>query len=181
MRIIVITAVGWVAGGLLVIALDRAPARADAPEVLTVERRPGARVVVPVAGVTARELRDTFTEARGSGRVHNAIDILAPRGTPVIAAVDGTIRKLFTSRAGGLTIYQFDPSGSYVYYYAHLDRYRDGLTEKQAVRRGEVIGYVGSTGNAQTPHLHFAIEKLPPSREWWKGSAINPYPVLMGR
>lgn len=112
--------------------------------------------------------------------MHNAIDILAPRGTPVIAAVDGTIRKLFTSNAGGLTIYQFDVNEEYVYYYAHLDRYADAIGEGLYVKQGTVIGYVGTTGNArETPHLHFSIDALPPTKEWWKGMPVNPYPILV--
>jgi len=131
-----------------------------------------------VLGVTASSLHDTFNEGR-AGHVHHALDILAPRGTPVVAAVDGTIRKLFTSRAGGLTIYEFDNDSQCVYYYAHLDRYAN-ISEGMRVRRGDVIGYVGTTGNApeSTPHLHFAIEQLPPTKEWWKGDPVNPYPIL---
>lgn len=137
-------------------------------------------LTIPVQGVTTAQLRDTFSEARSEGRVHEALDIMAPRGTPVLAVADGTVEKLFTSVPGGLTIYQFEPSGRYAYYYAHLDRYADGLQEKQEIRRGEVIGYVGSTGNADpsAPHLHFAIFELGPERQWWKGTAINPYPVF---
>lgn len=138
-------------------------------------------LTIPVQGVTAAQLHDTFSEARAQGRVHEALDIMAPRGTPVLAVADGTVEKLFTSIPGGLTIYQFEPSGRYAYYYAHLDRYADGLHEKQAIHRGEVIGYVGSTGNADpsAPHLHFAIFELGPERQWWKGTALNPYPVFM--
>ncbi|RDY67457.1 M23 family metallopeptidase [Lysobacter soli] len=137
-------------------------------------------LTIPVQGVTSAQLRDTFSEARSEGRVHEALDIMAPSGTPVLAVADGTVEKLFTSVPGGLTIYQFEPTGRYAYYYAHLDRYADGLQEKQAIRRGEVIGYVGSTGNADpsAPHLHFAIFELGPERQWWKGTAINPYPVF---
>jgi len=135
-----------------------------------------------VEGVVAADLRDTFAEVRDGGRTHRAMDILAPHGTPVIASVDGTIRKFFTSKAGGLTIYQFDRDEARVYYYAHLDRYADGLAEGDFVARGRVIGYVGTTGNAgATPHLHFAIETLPPTKEWWKGEPINPYPLLTAR
>ena len=140
-------------------------------------------MAIPVFGITATDLRDTYDQARGGGRrTHHAIDILAPRGTPVIAAVDGTIRKMFTSNGGGLTIYQFDEAEAHVYYYAHLDRYANGIAEGQFVAQGSVIGYVGTTGNAPpgTPHLHFSIEELPPSKEWWKGQPINPYRVLMG-
>ena len=99
------------------------------------------------------------------------------------AAADGTVEKLFTSDAGGLTIYQFEPSGRYAYYYAHLDRYAAGLDEGDTLRRGQVIGYVGSTGNASedAPHLHFAIFLLGPEKRWWEGTAINPYPLLGGR
>jgi murein DD-endopeptidase MepM/ murein hydrolase activator NlpD len=139
----------------------------------------GRSLVVPVAGIGISGLADTYTQARSGGRVHNAIDILAPHGTPVIAAVDGTVRKLFTSRAGGLTVYQFDVNEERVYYYAHLDRYAD-LAEGQFVTQGTVIGYVGTTGNAgNTPHLHFSIETLPPTKEWWKGTPLNPYPLLV--
>ena len=135
---------------------------------------------VPVAGVKRAELRDTFAETRGSSRAHEGIDIMAPRRTPVVAVQDGTVVKLFRSKAGGLTIYQFEPSGTFCYYYAHLEGYVVGLREGQTVQRGDVIGYVGSTGNASAdaPHLHFAIFRLTPERQWWKGEPINPYPVL---
>lgn len=140
-------------------------------------------VAIPVRGIDAADLRGSFGDARSEGRRHNAIDIRAPLGTPVLSATDGTVRKLFTSRAGGLTIYVFDKRNRYVYYYAHLARYADGLIEGKKVRQGEIIGYVGATGNAAAagPHLHFAIEKLPRTLEWSKGSAIDPYPVLMSR
>jgi murein DD-endopeptidase MepM/ murein hydrolase activator NlpD len=138
---------------------------------------------IPVEGIRRENLRDTFTDTRALGRSHNAIDIMAPRGTEVRAADDGTIEKLFTSIAGGLTIYQFDPTQTFSYYYAHLDRYASGLGEHQAVRRGQLLGYVGSTGNASAsaPHLHFEIARLGPDRLWWKGDAINPYPLLANR
>lgn len=135
---------------------------------------------IPVRGVKQSELRDTFSDVRGSSRAHEAMDIMAPRRTPVVAAQDGTVVKLFTSKAGGLTIYQFDSSGTFCYYYAHLEGYAEGLGEGQTVHRGDVIGYVGSTGNASAdaPHLHFAIFRLTPERQWWKGEPINPYPIL---
>jgi murein DD-endopeptidase MepM/ murein hydrolase activator NlpD len=175
-----ILAAGWCLGALIVFAMDANVGRASARPLETkrAEARPTS-LLIPVQGVSASDLRDTFTQARSGGRVHDAIDILAPRGTPVLAAVDGTIRKLFLSRAGGLTIYEFDAAQRRVYYYAHLDRYAD-IREGDAIRRGAVIGYVGTTGNAppQTPHLHFAVEDLPPTKEWWKGSAVNPYPLL---
>lgn len=137
-------------------------------------------LTVPVEGVTRTELHDTFSDLRGSTRAHEAIDIMAPRHTPVIAVQDGRIAKLFTSKAGGLTIYQFDPSETFSYYYAHLESYAPGLHEGQTVQRGELLAYVGSTGNASAdaPHLHFAIFRLTPERQWWKGEPINPYPVL---
>ncbi len=139
-----------------------------------------ADLLIPVQGMSAAELTDTFIDARSEGRSHDAIDIMAAAGTPVLAVADGHLEKLFDSARGGLTIYQFEPSGRYAYYYAHLQRYADGLAEKQSIKRGQVIGYVGSTGNADpaAPHLHFAIFLLGPERHWWKGTAINPYPVL---
>lgn len=132
---------------------------------------------VPVAGVRRAEVRDTFSERRAA-HPHEAIDIPALPGTPVIAAAEGRIVKLFTSAAGGLTIYQFDPTERYALYYAHLDGYARDLREGKAVDRGEVIGYVGTTGNAPAgvPHLHFAVFRLGPEKEWWKGTAINPFP-----
>ena len=135
---------------------------------------------IPVEGVKPSELHDTFSDSRALGRPHEAIDIMAPKGTPVKAVEDGTVAKLFTSIAGGLTIYQFDPSGTFAYYYAHLDSYARGVGEGQPVYRGQTIGYVGSTGNASddAPHLHFGIYRLTPEHKWWKGDAINPYPVL---
>lgn len=138
-------------------------------------------LAIPVEGVDEDELYDSFSDARGT-RTHQAIDIMAARGTPVLAAEDGRIEKLFTSKAGGLTIYQFDASGTYCYYYAHLDSYAHNLRQGQAVKRGDVIGYVGSTGNASAdaPHLHFAIFRLTQERQWWKGEPINPYPILRG-
>ena len=151
------------------------PSMADAVGALT--RR---NLLVPVEGVTANRLTDTFNDSRAVGRRHDAIDIMAPRGTEVRAADDGTIAKLFTSKAGGLTIYQFDPTQTFSYYYAHLDRYASGLAEHQTVTRGQLLGYVGSTGNAseEAPHLHFAIARLGTDRAWWKGDPINPYPLL---
>lgn len=147
-----------------------------APAVEEIEDRD---LEIPVRGVEDGELYDSFSDARGP-RVHQAIDIMADRGTPVVAVEDGTIRKLFESKAGGLTIYQFDPSETYAYYYAHLDSYVHHLREGMAVRKGDVIGYVGSTGNASkdAPHLHFAIFQLTGERQWWKGQPINPYPIL---
>ncbi len=134
----------------------------------------------PISGLALADLRDTFEEIH-NGHRHEAIDILEPRGTPVRAVVPGTIRKLFLSKPGGITIYQFDGVGEYCYYYAHLDRYAEGLHEGMSVQPGDVIGFVGSTGNAdeRTPHLHFMIFELGPEKQWWKGTAINPYPGLV--
>ena len=135
---------------------------------------------VPVEGVHRKDLHDTFADTRTGAREHEALDIMAARRTPVRAVEDGQVEKLFTSKAGGLTIYQFEPTGTFCYYYAHLDAYAAGLREGQRVRKGDVIGYVGSTGNASpdAPHLHFAIFRLTPERRWWKGEPVNPYDVL---
>jgi murein DD-endopeptidase MepM/ murein hydrolase activator NlpD len=137
------------------------------------------RLIVPVKDFDARRLVDNYAEVRGS-HPHEALDIVAPRGTPVIAVDDGRVAKLFLSKPGGITLYQFDPGERYAYYYAHLDRYAAGITEGMQLKRGDVIGYVGSTGNASpdAPHLHFAIFRLGPERQWWKGEALNPYPYL---
>jgi murein DD-endopeptidase MepM/ murein hydrolase activator NlpD len=137
-------------------------------------------LTLPVHGIKRSDLRSNFDELRGSSRRHEAIDILAPRNTPVLAVEDGKIARLFLSDAGGITVYQYDPSMSYVYYYAHLERYAEGLKEGAAVKRGDVIGFVGTTGNAprNTPHLHFAIVKMADDKRWWQGTAIDPYSVL---
>jgi murein DD-endopeptidase MepM/ murein hydrolase activator NlpD len=135
---------------------------------------------IPVRDVDDDDLVSSFTDARGSGsRRHEAIDILAPRGTDVLAVEDGRVAKLFTSKAGGLTVYQFDSSETFVYYYAHLDSYAPGLKEGSILKRGDVVGAVGTTGNApkNTPHLHFAISKLDPDKRWWGGTALDPFLV----
>ena len=163
---------------MLVIALARAAVRSPILEPALAERR----LAFPVQGIDAGKVRDTYHEKRG-GKAHEALDVMAARGTPVVAVDDGRVAKLFTSVPGGLTLYQFDPSGRYAYYYAHLDRYADGLAEGAQVKRGEVIGYVGSTGNAdaRAPHLHFAIFRLGPERQWWKGTPVNPHPYFAKR
>lgn len=137
------------------------------------------RLLVPVSGTSVSDLVPSFDHARGGNRRHEAIDIMAPRGTAVLAVEDGTVARLFTSEYGGLTIYQFDPRSRYAYYYAHLDRYAPGLAEGQAVRRGQLIGYVGATGNASpsAPHLHFGIFLLTPERRWWQGTPLDPSAV----
>lgn len=138
------------------------------------------RLEVPVLGARRDGLRGMFDEQRGSTRKHEAIDILAPKGTPVVAVEDGTIAKLFLSDAGGITIYQFDPTDRYAYYYAHLDAYAPGLKDGARVTRGQTIGFVGVSGNApkDTPHLHFAIFELTEAKRWWQGTPIDPYPIL---
>jgi murein DD-endopeptidase MepM/ murein hydrolase activator NlpD len=135
---------------------------------------------MPVEGADRADLTRQFDDARGGARRHEAIDILAPRNTPVKAVENGTIARLFHSKAGGITIYQFDPSQQFCYYYAHLERYATGLKEGDPVRKGQVIGYVGTSGNAppNTPHLHFAIFRLTAEKRWWEGTPIDPYDLL---
>jgi peptidoglycan LD-endopeptidase LytH len=137
-------------------------------------------LAIPVDGIKREQLTRSFDQMRGSARRHQAIDILAPRNTPVMAVEEGVIARLFYSKAGGITIYQFDPTERYCYYYAHLERYADGLREGARVRKGQVIGYVGVSGNAprDTPHLHFAVFRLTAEKRWWEGTPIDPYDVL---
>ncbi len=137
-------------------------------------------LTIPVEGIAPDKLVRSYHDARSVGREHEALDILAPRNTPVVAVEDGTIAKLFFSKAGGITIYQFDPARDYAYYYAHLERYADGLKEGEQIHRGQVIGYVGTSGNApkNTPHLHFAVYRLTPEKHWWEGTPIDPYDIL---
>ena len=156
-----------------------APADVPAvPSVSDLDRLRARQLPLPIQGYDLRQLRDNFAEKRGT-RVHEAIDMAAARGTPVLAVDDGIVKKLFTSAAGGLTVYEFDADGTYSYYYAHLDHYAEGLREGQAVKKGDVLGYVGTSGNApaNTPHLHFTIFKLLPTKRWWEGTPINPYPL----
>jgi murein DD-endopeptidase MepM/ murein hydrolase activator NlpD len=135
---------------------------------------------LPIDGVEVERLKGMFGQPRGENPAHEAVDILAPRNTPIHAVEDGTIAKLFTSNAGGLTIYQYDPGQRFCYYYAHLERYADGLGDGRQVARGEVIGFVGTSGDApaDTPHLHFAILEVGAERHWWGGRAIDPYLVF---
>ena len=137
-------------------------------------------LIVPVAGVRPDQLTDTFKEARSEGRVHDAIDIPAPAGTPVLAAADGEIIKLFPSERGGTTIYQLSTDKKLVFYYAHLQRYAEGTTLGNHVRQGDVIAYVGDTGNAGAGnyHLHFSISIVADPKRYWEGTNINPYPLL---
>jgi murein DD-endopeptidase MepM/ murein hydrolase activator NlpD len=137
-------------------------------------------LIIPVAGVRPEQLQDTFAAARSEGRVHDAIDIQAPRGTPVLAAADGPIVKLFQSERGGTTIYQLSTDAKFVYYYAHLDRYAEGLAEGHFVKQGETIAYVGDSGNAGPGnyHLHFSVAQISDPKNFWHGININPYPLL---
>lgn len=134
------------------------------------------QLMVPVAGVSPRDLRDSFNDARDGGRTHRATDILAPRGTPVVAAIDGEVLRLSQNGSGGLTVYLTDDERRYVYYYAHLDRYSDLILNTVRIRQGRVIGYVGTTGNAppDTPHLHFQVTRLAPGQlDWWNGTPVD--------
>lgn len=137
---------------------------------------------IPVEGIAAKDLVDSFADARGQDRVHDALDIMAAEGTPVLAVADGPVVKLFDSVPGGITLYQFDEAGQVAFYYAHLQRYAEGVQEGKILSQGDVLGYVGHTGNANpaAPHLHFAIFVLGPEKRWWQGEAINPYPLLAG-
>ncbi len=139
-------------------------------------------LVMPVVGARAADLRDSFEEAGGAKGHHDGIDIPAPRGTAVVAAVDGSIEKLFTAKDSGLTVYEFDRERAYCYSYAHLDHFAEDLREKQLVHRGDRLGYVGSTGDlpGEAPRLHFTILRLGPEKQWWLGTPVNPYPFLLG-
>ncbi|HYD86204.1 MAG TPA: M23 family metallopeptidase [Vitreimonas sp.] len=180
---------------------DAAPAAAETAEPVSLEPKPRLRayamrkasprlsaealrtlpvsLMVPVEGLTQAALTDTFGAARGEGRSHHGIDIMAEAGTPVLAAADGEIAKFHDSERGGVSIYQFDASGRLVFYYAHLEERAPWLEEGQEVRQGDVIGYVGMSGNAPVPHLHFEIQHRKDGRRWWRGSPVNPYPLLL--
>lgn len=157
-----------------------------APSATTITGQPAASasidLMIPVASVTRAQLQDTYHDKRGTEREHEALDIMAPRGTAVYAAADGFVRKLFNSQRGGITLYQFDPEQKYCLYYAHLDSYAPGIVEGRPLKRGDVIGYVGSSGNASpdAPHLHFAVFLLGADKAWSGGTPINPYPLLVG-
>ena len=181
---------GWAGIGLAVLisaALLRSCVRivpAGAPEPPRPATVRAGGLLIPVEGVPPSALNDSFTQARASGaRPHDAIDIMAARGRAVLAAADGRIEKLFWSGEGGRTIYERSADGRRIYYYAHLDSYAPGLAEGQAVRRGQRIASVGSTGNADpaAPHLHFAVHEMHPGEPWHGGRAVNPYPLLADR
>ena len=160
----------------------QSPAKSSVAIAQAIEVGP-AGLAIPVAGVKPAQLVDTFDAARSQGRRHDAIDIMANEGTPVISASDGTVEKLFNSVRGGMTIYVRSPDQHWIYYYAHLSAYAPGLHEGQQVRRGEGIARVGHSGDASAagPHLHFAINQMAPGESWWNGTPINPYPLLAGK
>ena len=141
---------------------------------------PAGKLMVPVEGVKYSQLTDTYNAPRGTERHHEALDIMAPKGTKVFAVADGKVAKLFTSVPGGLTVYQFEPTEKFAYYYAHLDKYADGVKEGTLLKRGDLVGYVGVTGNSdpKAPHLHFAVVQLTAEKQWWKGTPVNPYPLM---
>lgn len=159
---------------------DASEAAVIGPEPSSPGELAGRDLEIPVEGAHRDDLTPTFSDLRGGSRRHEALDIVAPRNTPVKAVEDGTIARLFHSKAGGITIYQFDPTARFCYYYAHLERYADGLREGDRVTKGQTIGFVGTSGNApsDTPHLHFAIFRLTAEKRWWEGTPIDPYEVL---
>lgn len=183
--LLAIVLVGAGCGGGPVVRTEPVPERAaPVAEVASPPPRPEAALaaralIVPVQGVDPSRVRDSYSASRG-GRTHDAVDIMAPRGTPVLAADSGTILKLRRNDAGGLTVYQLDPGQQFVYYYAHLDRYQEGLVEGMSLRQGQVIGFVGTTGNApkDTPHLHFQVMIYRGRGQYWGGDPINPHPFL---
>lgn len=186
----VLTSLFWIAAYSIALPADGDSATTAGP-VGTEQPQPPASVsfgpsglAVPVAGIRPNQLSDTFTQARSGGRPHDAIDIMAPAGTAVVAAAEGTVEKLhFSQGGGGITAYVRSPDRQWVFYYAHLQDYAPGLREGQRLARGDPIGTVGSTGNANPagPHLHFAIHRMQPDERWWQGRAVNPYPLLAGQ
>jgi peptidoglycan LD-endopeptidase LytH len=168
---------------LLRVPLFDRPAPGPAAEAAPIRALPlpAASLEFPVLASQAVKLQDNFAEARAGGaRIHRALDIMVPRFTPVRAVADGTVARLASGGAGGVVVYQYDASGAYAFYYAHLQSYAPGLREGQVLRRGQVIGYVGTSGNAPpgAPHLHFAVLQLRERNRWWAGEAVNPYPLL---
>jgi peptidoglycan LD-endopeptidase LytH len=183
--ILLIFVAGAVIFGLMLSSGEGGPSPASSPTPGdTAALRPVGDLVIPVSGIASDQLTDTWGQSRANGaREHHAIDIMANRGALVVAAAPGRIEKLFDSKDGGRTIYVRSPDGGIVYYYAHLDAYRDGLAERQQVKTGEVIGTVGSTGNADPdgPHLHFEVKRMAPGESWFQGRNVNPYPLLAGK
>jgi murein DD-endopeptidase MepM/ murein hydrolase activator NlpD len=168
-------------------ALDRAvvppPPPALEPPADAIEELRARDLLIPVEGIERSQLQDDFQDPRSGNRSHQALDILAPRGQPVLAVEDGVIVRLSNGARSGLAIHQWGPKKRYIYFYAHLQAHAEGLQKGDPVRRGQILGYVGTTGNAppDTPHLHFAIRRVPEPRTWWRGEMINPYPVLRCR
>jgi len=158
-------------------------ALATAAGVADVEYLRMRRIMLPVAGADMSKVEDSFNEPRDGGeRVHRALDILAPRGTPILSADDGKILRMTTSTLGGITMYTVDPDGRLVYYYAHMDHYNDAMSPGRAITKGDTLGYVGTTGNApkDTPHLHFQVMRWPANGKYWNGDPIDPYEALGG-
>lgn len=174
-----LTLIALIVGSLTSAFYRAETARAAVQATPAVLMTPAERqMIIPIAGLAPAKLIDTWGAARSEGRRHEGIDIMAARGEPVHAVAGGTIAKLFTSTRGGITVYQFDASKRFILYYAHLDHYADGLKQGDAVKQGQVIGYVGRTGNATTPHLHFEIQRIGPDHNWWQGVSFNPYLAL---
>ena len=169
---------------------------AGVPLMTASEYRPGAsssasadvdylrsrQILVPVAGANMTHVEDSFNEPRDGDRVHRAIDILAPRGTPILSADDGRIIRMTTSTLGGISMYTVDPEQRIVYYYAHMDHYNDAMTTGKTISKGDTLGFVGTTGNApkDTPHLHFQVMRWPADGKYWNGEPINPFDLLGG-
>ena len=185
------TRLGWILmllfaaiiGGFALMVRNGGMMPASAPKMSASSIPAGGGLVIPVAGVRPDQLRDTWGDARADGtRQHHAIDIMAPRGTPVLAAASGTIERIFESKAGGRTVYVRRSDPAWQDYYAHLDSYAADLREGIAVKQGQQIGTVGSTGDAdaQAPHLHYEIHRMVPADGWWQGTETNPYPILRG-
>jgi murein DD-endopeptidase MepM/ murein hydrolase activator NlpD len=181
-----LTSAAWIVVGSTYVDRTREPRLAPTPgtaqrATATSPSSADGRLQVPVAGIAASQLSDTFDDVRGGERPHEALDIMAPAGTPVIAAAGGRVEKLFRSDDGGNTVYVRSPDGRRLYYYAHLQAYAPALKEGEPVGRGQRIGTVGSSGNADpaAPHLHFAIMQTDPDAQWWEpATAINPFPLL---
>ena len=166
-----------------VVAVTVSPGQPDEPQTvnLAAAKLPaGMKLIIPVQGIKPEQLRDTYADARSAGRTHNAIDIMVSRDTPVLAAADGEIARFFTSTLGGTTLYQLSKDRKVVFYYAHLDHYAEGLSIGRAVQQGEVIAYVGDTGNAGAGnyHLHFGVWLTDDPKRFWSGVNLNPYPLL---
>jgi murein DD-endopeptidase MepM/ murein hydrolase activator NlpD len=159
------------------VAPGRLPAGVTSDDYEYLRRR---ALMIPVVNIPLWRIPDTFNDARDGKRVHRAVDILAPKGTPVVSTDMGRVLKLRTGGAGGIAIYAVDPDDRFVYYYAHLDRYRKGLAEGQRLQKGDTIGYVGTSGNAprDTPHLHFQVSRMPPNQHWWEGVPVDPRPLF---